>query len=94
MISLTAGSVISLTQGLTLTSDITITTTAACGSDAQNPGMPPIQIVGVGASSGNGITTGANNHLNNLWIRQFSGTQLVSPLGASAVLKCVRASKS
>ena len=90
-ISLTAGSVISLTTGVTIPKGVKLTTQPAanCGTN------PPVILQGTGASSGVGVTLGGNNNLYGLWIRGFSGTQLVAPPGHGGnVLQCVKASKS
>ena len=87
-IDLPAGSIITLTNGLTLTGSTSIETTASCGA------VPPIIIQGIGTESGNGILIQGNNKLSGLWIRGFSGTQLVAPTNYHATLKCVKTSKS
>jgi hypothetical protein len=92
-ISLSAGSVISLSSGLTLTNGVAITTTAQCGVDAGNSLLPPVTLQGLGTASGNGLTLAGNNNLYGLWVRGFSGVQIHAPAGSSTKMQCVRASK-
>ena len=87
-LNLAPGSVISMTTGITLTDGVNLVSAASCGNGA------PIVLQGVGANSGVGLTAAKNNFIQNIWIRGFSGTQLLAPTGSHAVLKCVKASKS
>ena len=85
-INLAAGSVINLTSGLTV-SGVNITTTAGCGNT-------PIILAGSGANSGNGLTLSGTNTLTNLWVRGFSGQQIVASNGSHTIMQCIKATKS
>lgn len=89
-ITLAADSVISLTSGtgLIVPHGATIHTTAACDANG-----PTITIQGVGPSSGDGLVLSGQNSLYNLWIRGFTGRQLVA-LGGGNSLSCIRATKT
>ncbi|HEX2911284.1 MAG TPA: Ig-like domain repeat protein [Chloroflexia bacterium] len=94
-ITLTSGSIISLTSGLTVPDGVSVTTTAACGSD-QGRMLPPITLQGSGNNSGVGLTLAASSQsrqLFGLWVRGFSGQQISAPPGSQVVMKCVRVSK-
>jgi hypothetical protein len=87
-ITLAAGSAITLTTGLTLTTGVSITTTAGCATG------PAITLQGSGNSSGNGLTLSSGNSVYGLWIRGFSGQQIVVPSGGGNTLRCVKTTKS
>jgi uncharacterized delta-60 repeat protein len=84
-VTLAAGSTISLTTGLTLTSGVTLTTTAGCSASG-----PAITLQG---GTGNGLTLSSNNNVYGIWVRGFSGKQLVAPAGGNT-LRCVKSTKS
>lgn len=87
-ITLSAGSAITLTTGLTLTTGVSITTTAGCATG------PAITLQGSGNSSGNGLTLSSGNSVYGLWIKGFSGQQIVAPSGGGNLLRCLKATKS
>lgn len=91
-INLQAGTYLLVSSGLTVPEGVSIITTASCSSD-DNGMVPPIVLVGTGENSGNGLTLGPGTSVSGLGVRNFTGTQIVAPVGGSAQLKCVKAQK-
>jgi hypothetical protein len=99
VLALASGSVISLTSGITLPVGVGLTTLPAlsCGANG-----PEITIAAAnGASTGDGLTLTDNNAVYGIWVRGFSGRQIVtsgsgsgSGSGLGNILSCVRATKS
>jgi YVTN family beta-propeller protein len=89
-IAVASGSVISLTSGITLPVGVTLTTlpTTTCGANG-----PGITIAANGVSTGDGLTLTGNNTVYGIWVRGFSGRQIVNS-GLGNILSCVRATKS
>jgi hypothetical protein len=87
-VTLAAGSTISLTTGITLSNGVTLTTNTGCGLAG-----PEITVQG---GTGDGLTLSGNNTVAGLWIRGFSGRQVVasSTGNGKTVLQCVRATKN
>jgi protocatechuate 3,4-dioxygenase beta subunit len=88
-ITLSAGSVITLTSGLNLATGVSITTTATCTASG-----PAITIKGTGNNSGNGLTLSSGNSIYGLWVRGFSDKQIVAPSAGGNTLRCVKSTKS
>jgi hypothetical protein len=86
-ITLAAGSVITVSDTITIPPGVEVTTTGGCMDN-----QPPIVIQASGNNSGDGLILSGDNSVYEVWVKGFSGRQIVAS-GGRNVLQCVRASK-
>jgi YVTN family beta-propeller protein len=91
VLAVASGSVISLTSGITLPVGVGLTTLPALSCGANGPEITIAAANGV--STGDGLTLTGNNNVYGIWVRGFSGRQIVTS-GLGNILSCVRATKS